>query len=278
MAKPDFLVIGAQKAGTTWLDKMFKSHPDIWTPVVKELQFFNDYYMPSAFKWTNEHRKSHSLKGIEYAISNPNDIDWNKIKESVHIGSTKKIDIEWYEKVFDYAPSGKVKGEMTPEYSLLNEEHVEKMSKIYPDVKIILVIRDPVERALSGIKMRLLQNGVDETDINKINEFVISASSDWDVIERSNYESIIKKYNQYFNDSNIKVYLSEDFINKPRESLDSIASFLSVDSTKFRAEITQRIHVGKKYNIGKEAIESVKINQESNSSWFAENKDKFKVL
>ena len=67
MAKPDFLVIGAQKAGTTWLDKMFKSHPDIWTPVVKELQFFNSLYMPEAFQWTHAHRQSHAVKGIEYA-------------------------------------------------------------------------------------------------------------------------------------------------------------------------------------------------------------------
>ena len=278
MAKPDFLVIGAQKAGTTWLDKMFKSHPDIWTPVVKELQFFNDYFMPKAFLWAHEHRKSHALKGIEYAIANHQKVDWEKIKQSVHIGQSQSVSYEWYEKVFDYSPADKIKGEMTPEYSLLSEKHVQDISKNYPQLKIILVIRDPVERAISGIKMRLLQNEIPESDTRKIDDFVAVAAADWDVIERSNYESIIQKYSHYFGNENIKVYLSDDFKNNPRESLDSLAEFLSVDGSKFRAEITQRIHVGKKYNIGESAIESIKTNQKQNSSWFAENKDKFRVL
>lgn len=45
MTLPDFLVIGAQRAGTTWLDGALRAHPDIYLPVRrKEVHFFDDFY------------------------------------------------------------------------------------------------------------------------------------------------------------------------------------------------------------------------------------------
>lgn len=38
---PDFIGIGAQKAGTTWLYKNLKQHPNIWLPEIKELHYFD---------------------------------------------------------------------------------------------------------------------------------------------------------------------------------------------------------------------------------------------
>jgi hypothetical protein len=39
--KPDFLCIGAQKAGTRWLYDQVAAHPGAWLPPIKELHFFN---------------------------------------------------------------------------------------------------------------------------------------------------------------------------------------------------------------------------------------------
>src|SRR2546423_4071056 len=39
--RPDFLCIGAQKAGTSWLYHQLNSHPDFWMPPVKELRYFD---------------------------------------------------------------------------------------------------------------------------------------------------------------------------------------------------------------------------------------------
>ena len=38
---PDFLVIGAQRAGTTWLHRVLRQHPSLWLPPVKELHYFD---------------------------------------------------------------------------------------------------------------------------------------------------------------------------------------------------------------------------------------------
>ena len=39
---PDFLIVGAQKAGTTWLHRNLRAHPQVWMPHDKELHYFDE--------------------------------------------------------------------------------------------------------------------------------------------------------------------------------------------------------------------------------------------
>lgn len=270
MAKPDFLCIGAQKAGTTWLDVMFRSHEDIWTPPVKELQYFNELYMPHAFKWTKEHRAQHGEKAKfwESKKENPNP-SFYELADHIANGNISK---DWYEKIFDYAPPGSIKGEMTPEYSLLSEHDVKKIAKEYPDLKIIFVMRDPVERALSGIKMRLKQQGFDEHSSQKdIDNFVIKAASDWDVIERSNYEKIIKTWAKFFSKDSILLLHSSNLKNYPDKTLKDISRFFDIKEEKFKGDKKSQIHTGKHFKIGENALKSISENQNKNKSWYDDN-------
>ena len=43
--KPNFLCIGAQKSGTTWLYYNLKEHPQIWLPLYKEIHYFDEIYV-----------------------------------------------------------------------------------------------------------------------------------------------------------------------------------------------------------------------------------------
>lgn len=276
MASPDFLVIGAQKAGTTWLDKMFRSHPQIWTPPVKELQFFNELYMPNTFKWTQRHRMSHGGKVLKWIFQKEN-IEWDEVDLAYHI-ARNKISYDWYEKIFDYAPEKLIKGEMTPEYSLLSEQHVKQIANIYTDLKIILIIRDPFERAVSGIKMRLLQEGFnDDSDQQEIDQFVINAAENWDVIQRGNYACIIEKWSHNYAADNFLIILSDDLRHKPGNSLNIISDFLNIDSLKFKANFSEKVHVGKGFNISANALDVVRKNQKDNLSWFNGSAVKYQI-
>ncbi|UYM18511.1 sulfotransferase [Endozoicomonas euniceicola] len=276
MASPDFLCIGAQKAGTTWLDKMFKGHPDIWTPPVKELQFFNEFYNKAAYPWTQKHRESHAVNAIRYAV-NEKQPNWEKIKLAMHIAS-ENIGFDWYEKIFDYAPEGVVKGEMTPEYSLLNEKHVKEISEKYPKLKIIFIMRDPVERALSGIRMRMKQQGFNaDSKQEDIDNFVIEAASNWDVIQRSNYSFIHKTWSDYFDSESCLFLLSSDLRNNSKKALIKVGGFLGVDYNKFKFNPDEKVHVGMRFNISENAILEVRKKQEDNTEWMEENSDLFKI-
>jgi hypothetical protein len=278
MSQPDFLVIGAQKAGTTWLDKMFKSHPSIWTPAVKELQFFNEKFLRDVFPWTQQHRVNHAISAVRYAVTGDTDCQWDKIKQAAHIADSNEVTYEWYEAIFDYAEKGMTKGEMTPEYSLLDYEHVKEIQYRYPKLKIIFVMRDPIQRALSGIKMRLLQKGFnDSSSQQEIDNFVLKCSEDWDVIERSNYKKIISIWSSIFGDDNFLTLLSDELKDDPVSQLKVIGDFLNVDEHGFSANPSERVHVGKSFNISKEVIQQIEKTQKANLEWYLDFKSRRNV-
>ncbi|MCX7403765.1 MAG: sulfotransferase domain-containing protein [Planctomycetia bacterium] len=77
---PDFIGIGAQKAGTTWLHCQLKQHPEIWLPETKELHYFNSANSSQSLDWYQSHFASappHCLTGEvtpAYAICNQHQI------------------------------------------------------------------------------------------------------------------------------------------------------------------------------------------------------------
>ena len=65
MTTPDLLVIGAQKAGTSWLHETLSQHPKIWVPPFKELHFFDHKFIMANRKWTHGHVE----KGVKEALA-----------------------------------------------------------------------------------------------------------------------------------------------------------------------------------------------------------------
>ena len=62
----------------------------------------------------------------------------------------KKRDIEWYKRLFRPA-LGKIAGEITPGYSFLDKNGVQTIYRNFPDVKIILLLRNPIQRDWSAL-------------------------------------------------------------------------------------------------------------------------------
>jgi hypothetical protein len=110
---PDFLVIGAEKAGTTWLYDRLKRHPTVFMPSVKELHFFN--------------QRNSNLELTD---------------------TFEEKDREWYEYHFRNAEEEAAVGEATPMY-LCDEHAPERIAKSIPDVKLIACLRHPTDRAYS---------------------------------------------------------------------------------------------------------------------------------
>lgn len=116
---PTFLVIGAQKCGTTWLAKMICQHPEVSAAHRKELHFFDKTY------------------------------NYNK-------------GLHWYEEQFTVSATSRAIGEFTPNYFWTSEDEKEineasgtrNIPKLvhdaYPDIKLIVCLRNPVARAISA--------------------------------------------------------------------------------------------------------------------------------
>lgn len=109
----DFIGVGAEKAGTTWIADCLREHPEVYIPKVKEIFFFNDY---------DPHFLS--IKNYRY-----------------------KRGVKWYARQFN-GGSYKKSGEISPTY-LYSRITAERIKKNFPGVKIIVVLREPVSRAFS---------------------------------------------------------------------------------------------------------------------------------
>ncbi|MEQ8268831.1 MAG: sulfotransferase [Parvibaculum sp.] len=110
---PTFFVIGAEKAGTTWLYEILSRHPDIFLPETKELSYFNQL--------------DSNLKVSDY---------FTQLKRS------------WYEDFFAARRTENAVGDISPMY-LCDEAAPRRIADTVPGAKLIAILRDPVERAAS---------------------------------------------------------------------------------------------------------------------------------
>jgi hypothetical protein len=121
MALPDFLVIGAPKSGTTALHAALTAHPDLFLSSVKEPKFFLCDGPPPREGGPGD---AHSYR------------EWIWRRDE-------------YERLFDDAPAGALRGESTPLYLADDDAHV-RMHALVPEARLIAILRDPVDRAYSN--------------------------------------------------------------------------------------------------------------------------------
>ena len=134
---PDFLGIGAQRAGTTWMHRFLRGHPDLWLSPIKELHYFND---PSNKRWFRNLRTRLAQGPGRWDVS-------------YFLGAR---DDDWYARLFSAAQaSGKLAGEITPSYAVLDNAVLQRIHAINPEVKLIFSMREPIARAWSSWRNRL---------------------------------------------------------------------------------------------------------------------------
>ena len=146
MPAPDFLCIGAQKAGTSWFDIMLRQHPRAFLPPMKEVHFFDFIYLPEHRPWIRGSFERHRrrLQGRDAAT----DAYFERL------ATIPRRQDAWYEAVFQHPDAeGRVSGEVTPAYSLLPSEGIARVRAVNPATRIVFIIRDPVDRALSHLRM-----------------------------------------------------------------------------------------------------------------------------
>lgn len=203
--KPDFLVIGAAKSGTTSLACNLGRHPGVTIP-------------------TGE---------IHYFSKQPEKGD------------------NWYLSLFKHPD--KVQGEKSPTYLYYARCH-EHMHRLLPEAKLILLLRDPVERAFSNWTMRyndkrLIQQGMafNRTNGNKLKSLDFDKLLDhylenreepytWekplDIFHRGLYirqiESLLKLYRR----EQLLILVSEQFFKEEQGGYDTVCRFLNIPSFK----------------------------------------------
>jgi hypothetical protein len=233
MAKPDFLCIGAQRAGTTWLHRQLSDHPQIWLPRIKELHYFDRFQDSSRWKRPFFRQLGRRLSRIpREAVSGRYGLDALKWDFRWAWG---RRDDRWYQRLFEGA-GDLVAGEITPAYSILEKEQVARVKALNPELKILFVLRNPIDRAWSQAVKDLVRDpgrrSIADVGESRFLEFFESPACDL----RSNYLRTCENWSAFFDASHLQVSYFEDMVEDPLGYLRGICSFLAVDPIRGRPE------------------------------------------
>jgi Sulfotransferase family len=213
---PNFLIIGAAKAGTTSLYHYLGQHPQIFLSQVKEPRFF-------------------ALEGHPLDFPGPGDERFRK-------GATTTR-LEDYRKLFAQVSDERAVGEASVLYQY-DAAAPEAIERYVPDAKLIAVLRNPVERAYSAflVKLRTGYEPLSEFDeaLNAEPERIADGwSYTWHYREQGFYHRNLTRYFERFDSDQIRVYLYEDLERDPHRMLTDIFRFLGVDAG-FRPNLSIR--------------------------------------
>jgi len=184
---PDFLGIGAQRSGTTWLYENLRQHPEIYLPDRKitfmgtELHYFDLQF----------HRS-----------------------------------LRYYESKFTSGRQ-KVKGDITPAYGIIPLERIRFIRTIMPDVKLIFIMRNPIDRAWSQALMNLVvipKRKYEDVDESEFYSHFQAARS----IKRGDYGGILNNWLSLFPREQLYIGFFEDIKQRPKRLLTEVFTHIGV--------------------------------------------------
>jgi Sulfotransferase family len=138
---PRFLYIGATRAGSTWLYRNLRQHPDLWVPPTKSVNYFHPRF--ATYRVHSFARFSRDMIGHP----DPRTRAWHR-----HFYGRRTVDDLWYAALF---PADRIAGEIAESYCSLDDSAVRRIRSLYPDLRVIITLRNPMERALSQAKYGL---------------------------------------------------------------------------------------------------------------------------
>lgn len=206
----DFLVIGAQKSGTTALYEMLKKHSEIDMSHKKEIHFFdNDLHFAEE-------------SGVDYTKYNSKLPDFSK---------------------------DKIRGEITPIY-MYWEPSAQRIKDYNPNIKLIAILRNPIERAYSHWQMeksRGKENLAFEQALKQEKNRLACTHPQqhrvYSYTDRGFYSKQIERLNQLFSADQVLYIRYEDFLQSPDLVFRNICKFLGVSQPLVPIQ-SEKVHCG----------------------------------
>lgn len=238
MPRPDFICIGAQKAGTTWLHHQLDQHPDVWMPPVKELHFFN---RPDVTRLVYR-AGDRSVHGR---------IIRRQLKEMLRGEHSRWLfhfllgrrDDEHYLGLFR-PPAGERCGEITPGYARLEDESVARIRRLLPDTRIIYLLRSPVARAWSQVNMYRRQNG-GGGEMPLADVLTVKGQ---ELFKNSRYQAVLDRWERHYPAEQMLVGFFDRIKEDPDGLLRDIYGFLEIDgAANVLAPDRNRVRFGGSY-------------------------------
>ena len=195
---PNFFIVGGSKCGTTNISFYLNLHSQVFISKLNEPYYFCKWDLPKDFK-----------------------------RESM-ITDRKK-----YLELFKNAKKHKAVGEATPSY-LHSPSAASKIRETFPDSKIIISIRNPIERAYSGYFSNefMRKDELSFMDMIKLHKKIIDEKKFYiyNILEPGFYSKHIKRFQECFEPDKIKIIIFEEYVKNIEKTITSILEFLELDN------------------------------------------------
>lgn len=203
---PNFIIIGAAKAGTSSLYHYLRQHPQVFMSKQKETNFFA------------------CAKGRP-TYSGPGDDRF--------LNSRAIVDFAQYQALFDGAGQAKAVGEASPFY-LFHPDAAKRIRETIPNAKIIAVFRNPIDRAFSSyVYLRRDGRETERTFAGGLRLEEQRRAQNWEwawqYTRVSRYVEQVKRYLDLFPREQLGLYVYDDFDHEPQPFMKQVFGFLGVD-------------------------------------------------
>ena len=192
---PNFFIVGAPKAGTSSLHAYLGAAPEIFMSRLKEPNYFSRIVVPD----------DHPVRPVR--------------------------DRQRYLQLFSEASTESVVGEASPTY-LADPEAPLLISQMCPDAKILISLRDPVERAYSHYLMMLNNGAASDSFLEEVKRGLASQHNRKLMLLRPEiglYHQQLKRYMHTFDERYLKIIIFEELAGDPKGILLEIMDFLQID-------------------------------------------------
>lgn len=214
---PNFLVLGTAKAGTSSLYMYLRQHPEIFLSPQPELNFF-------------------AHDGRDLNFRGPEDMKY--IWDDSLVANYGD-----YCKQFNDAGGETAIGEVST-HNLYGAQAPAVIKRYLPNVKMIAMLRHPVDRAFSAFA-HMVRDGREETgDFRQALEREAARIRDnweplWHYQSMGYYGIQLSRYFETFDRKQIRVYIYDDFVARPLEIMQDIFGFIGVD-TAFQPRMSEK--------------------------------------
>jgi len=268
------LCFGAQRGGTTWLDLQLRQHPGFSFPPYKEIRYLDPIYVHDfaniqqqrihLFQRMIRHRKVPEQTGITEQESKA--LLWRAKYSLVSRGNYND---DWYSSLFADVDESKVTGDFSPDYSLLPDSGVEHLFSLVPNTKLIFLLRNPVNRIISGASYAI-RTEVNLSPEEREKKLVNSIKSDLQ-FAFSDYQGIIERYERFFTQSSLKVLYHDDINENPLKIIKEACEWGGAEFKPkyFRESIEKSVNTSKEQQFPEEALRELNRKCMPTLEWLA---------
>jgi hypothetical protein len=226
--KTNLFIVGAAKCATTSFHDYLGQHPDVCMSSIKEPNYFS-----------HEEIKKDNL---------------------YYLGANLIDNLEDYNSLFETNSSYKIFGESSVSY-ISYPKTAEKIKNYNPDAKIIIFLRNPVERTFSHYLMDYTAGYFNAKLEDIIENYDTTNAVYKQIIGLSFYSNQLQNYFEYFDKNQIKVIIYEDFITDIKKFMHEIEAFVGIEQYENYSFPKENSYRGSQNKILNVFYRSVKLKQ-----------------